>query len=377
MPVIVNNRLAPASAGADLPTGAVLIAGHFTTTTDVVPKGPLRSIQDLETAYGLTRSTFITPALWDYLDYAFKQGLQKAYVANYGGADTIDTALALFDQSFGQCQVVAVAETINSALHAKLATHANTYGRFAVADVVSGSSLTTMQTLGDGLPTDVSADKIALYGPWISVAPPTGVTGGAERLIPASAAAVAIMSRVDKDGNPNRAPGGPDYFLDQADSIAILATEAQRDTAVTHKLNLIRLVDGVLQIDSARTALVKDPSTPFWQVNCSRTRMWASYYSARAARKYYLKPLDAEGHTAGALKKDIAGILGDLFDRDALYGVNPSDAYDVNVGAAVNTTLSAAQAILNVVAQMKLDLYIETVEVDLVTVPVAGNVIPS
>ena len=105
--------------------------------------------------------------------------------------------------------------------------------------------------------------------------------------------------------------------------------------------------------------------------------MWAAAKCAIIARGYYMKPFDALGHVNGAIKKDMVGVFMDLYARDALYGATASDAFDVNVGSAINTLASAANAYLTVVAQMKLDLNIETVEVDLVTVPILGTVIPS
>lgn len=373
-PVIVNFRTAPVSAGAIDLNGQVFVAskvgGDLTKTTIV------RSLADFEAAYSTRTGGAV--ACWDWLDAYFKEGGKQAVIGSYATTGAWASAFTLMDAKQGPGQLVVVGEPPTSALGTDMANEAAAKNRFTVPDVASGSTLADMETLGDGLPvTGIAAESYMLVGPWLNYPPPAGVTGGTARPIPASALACAIMARVTADGNPNRAPGGRDYLAQYADSVTLDTSDSQRDTALTHKVNLVRLVNNVLQIDSAQTGIVQDPSTPFWQANCSRARMWAKDQAKAIGSNYYMRNIDAEGHLAGGLKGQLVGMLKDLYDVDGLYGATPADAFDVNVGVQVNNPVTASAATLTAVAQMKLSLYAKTVEVDLVAVPILGNVIQS
>ena len=115
-------------------------------------------------------------------------------------------------------------------------------------------------------------------------------------------------------------------------------------------------------------------STPFWQLNCSRTRMYMVARAQAIGENYYMRTLDGQGKLAGELKADLNVMCSDLWEADALYGDTKDDAYNVNVGSSVNTSTSAAQATLNATVEAKLSQYAVKVVINLVSVPVAGVV---
>jgi hypothetical protein len=63
-----------------------------------------------------------------------------------------------------------------------------------------------------------------------------------------------------------------------------------------------------------------------------------------------------------------------LYEAGGLYGETKADAYNVNVSQSVNTTDTAAQGVLKAVVQARLSEYAKVVEIDLVSVPIAGVV---
>jgi len=116
-------------------------------------------------------------------------------------------------------------------------------------------------------------------------------------------------------------------------------------------------------------------STPFWQLNCSRTRMWMQAQSAVIGESFYMKDIDGEGKLADSLASRLeAEVLKPLWDAGALYGDTPGDAYSVSVGISVNNNGTAALGQLNAVVEARFSEYADTVNITLVSVPVAGSI---
>jgi hypothetical protein len=115
-------------------------------------------------------------------------------------------------------------------------------------------------------------------------------------------------------------------------------------------------------------------STPFWQLNCARTRMYMKANAQAIGENYYMRTLDGQGKLAAELGADLSLMCSDLWEADALFGETKGDAYAVNVSSSINTAASAASATLNASVEAKLSQYTNKVVINLVSVPVAGVV---
>jgi hypothetical protein len=115
-------------------------------------------------------------------------------------------------------------------------------------------------------------------------------------------------------------------------------------------------------------------TTPFWQLNCARTRMSMKAQAQAIGENYYMRTLDGQGKLAAELGADLAVMCSNLYEADALYGDTKADAYSINVSSSINTTATAANATLNASVEAKLSQYTVKVVINLVSVPVAGVV---
>ena len=322
-------------------------------------------------------------AVWDALDFFFREGGKQAYVASYAsgasGGDPWTAGLDLFGPKLGPGQVSVIGAPASETLYTDLATHAQANNRVALADTANTGVLGTLVSNGGMLPEynglGSLAEYIALFGGWAKGPAPAGVIGFGQRTVPASPVIAALCARVDGNGNPNTMAGGRDYPLTYVQDLVLDPSDDDRSTLITAGVNPFSDVWGVLENYAFRTPVPKDPSTPFWQLNCSRTRMYMTANAQPIGEKYYGKTIDGQGLLANALGQDLDEMLLALYGANALYGDTAQDAFNVNIGVTVNTAAEAANATLKAVAQARLSLYADTVEIDLVSVPVAGTIV--
>jgi hypothetical protein len=369
--VEVRTRTAPSARGAPTDTGTLFIVGE-------AAEGPLdaptlvRSIADFETTYG--DRTGDTIPLYDYLDAYFREGGQRAYVGRFNDTGTIDAGLALFGADLGPGQIVAVGESPGATTYGKLLDAAVAGNRFAVLDVGNGDTVAAINTLATALGEQDNLEYGMLVGPWVDIPGPSGVIGGTTRTVPASAIAAALMARVDSLGNPNVAAAGRDFPVQYGTGFTRTITDAERLSLLDSGVNWFSEVYGVLELYGFQTPVEQNDINPFWQANCSRTRMWIVAQAKKAGEGYMFKPIDGQGKLAGALKSDLDAIMLTLYQMNGLYGQTPQEAFATNVGAAVNTEASVAQGELHAVAEARLSLHAKSVLIDLVSVPVTGRV---
>jgi hypothetical protein len=373
MTVTVNERTAPAAQGAPTDTSTAFVAG-VVASPQTSAVGPLRSLADYEGAFGPRADTDV--AIWDWLDVSYRNGLTEAYVGSYDAQGDYDNGLALFDPKLGPGQVVIVGESPSQAVTQAIVAHANAYNRIGLIDVGAtddaASEITahgsTAQTLTD------SVENIGIFGSWLNVAGPAGVTGSTGRSVPFSAVIAGLCSLVDQAGNPNRAAGGRDFPVLYGSGFVYDPNDADRAACFAAGVNMGKDVYGVLENYGFVTPVVRDPATPFWQLNCARGRMWLKAQALAIGENYYMRSIDGEGKLAARLGADLAAVCKDLYDADGLYGATPDEAYNINVGVTVNTEATVANATLKAVAQVKFSQYADAVQVDLVSVPVSGTI---
>lgn len=370
--VTVRNRTAPPSRGRPGATDALFLVGKAAS-------GPIdtytlcRSLDDFTAAYGV-RATANAGA-YDYLDTFFREGGTLAFFVRYASSVTPDVpaALALLPSALGPGQVTAVDVAPAAVLFGNLLDHAAQNNRFALLDAANGSTVAAMTTLVGTMPA-TNRDYGAIFGSWVNVPAPDGSAGIGTRQVPLSAVVAGLLARSDGLGNPNRAPAGRDFLFQYVTSLTLEPTDSQVDTLLTAGLNMAQTRFGLLQLYGFQTTIGQSDMTPFWQANCSRTRMWITFQAQAIGEHYMFKPIDGRGLLARALRTDLEAMLLGLYAVNGLFGETTVDAFSVEVGASVNQTQTIAQGELHAVCQARLTLHAKSVIIDLVSIPVAGTV---
>lgn len=370
MGVIVSTKTAPPASGAAIDTGVL----HLTGPAGAGPTDKPVKCESMDEFIGaFSDRTGVTVPTFDYIDAFFREGGRVVNFARSTTSDRSDGLALLDDKRQGPGQLATVDGTPGSTLFADLKTVADATNRVVLRDVNLADTVTEMETVGgDATAND---DSGATFGSWVNIPSPAGVIGAGPRQVPASAVIAALCNRVDRTGNPNRAAGGRDFPLQYVTSFVLDPSDSQRAALLGAGVNMFKNVYNVLENYNFQTNIGGGdpvPENPYWQFNVARLRMYAIARAEQIGESYYLKPIDGQGHLAGSLQKDIAGMFKkELYDNDALYGATPSDAFSVKV---TETASQVAQGALVATAEFVPTLGATTVEIDLVTVPVGSPV---
>ena len=375
--MIINERTAPAASGVPVNTGTVFVTG---ITGGTPPAKPVlcASTADYEAAgYGVRTGANI--AMWDWLDVAFREGVAQAYVMGYTAAGGYATALPLFDSRLGPGQVAVVGEAaMTPAIYAAIQAHVDGNNRIGLLDGIVGDvAMAAWTQHGTDAQALTSMENVGVFGSWVTCAGPPGVVTSGSRNIPMSAVVAGMCSRVDQTGNPGRAAGGRDFPCQYVSGFLYDPNDSERTSLFQKGVNMGANRWGTLENYGFVTPIFQGQpiaATPFWQLNCARTRMYMKAQAQAIGENYYMRTLDGQGKLAAELGADLAVMCSDLYEADALYGDTKSDAYSVNVSSSVNTSTSTANATLNATVEAKLSQYTNKVVINLVSVPVAGVV---
>lgn len=367
--VEVRTRTARVARGIPVNTGTWFVGGEAASgsTTEAVE---CRSISDFIAEYGPRSAQ--NEALFDAVDAYFAEGGKVAIVGRHSNDPT--QALTLFDPALGPGQVSIIGETNDTTLHTEILAHANAANRVAILDVVSGASVVSMDAMGDALRLLSDASYGALFGPWVEIPAPSGVVGGSARTVPASPIIAALCARADSLGNPNRAAAGRDFPLQYVTGFTLDVSTVDREALLNAGVNTFATIYGVLENYGFQTAVAQTTEDPYWQFNCSRTRMWLKARAAARGEPYVFRTIDGRGRLQGALKGELDDVCLELYGVDGLFGETPQEAFSVEVGASINTVESIAQGELHAVMEARLSLHAKAVLIDLVTIPVTGQV---
>jgi len=367
--VEVRARTARVARGIPVDTGTWFVGGQAASGSTTEAK-LVRSIADFATEYGPRSGS--NQALYDAIETFFNEGGKRAYVGRHSG--TYSQALDLFVPDLGPGQVSLVGTTNDASVYTALTAHAKNNNRFALLDVNDNLTVSTITALGTALRALTDVEHGALFGPWVKVPAPSGVIGGSVRDVPASPVVAALIARADALGNVNRAAAGRDFPLQYVTGYDITINKADREALLDAGVNTFATIFGVLELYGFQTALVATTETPYWQANCSRTRMYLKAQGAAKGEPYVFRTIDGKGRLAGALKGDLDDVCLELYGSDGLFGETPQEAFSIEVGAAINTAGSIAQGELHAVMEARLSMHAKAVIIDLVTVPVTGKV---
>ena len=369
--VSITTKTSPPTRGIPTATDTWFVSAY----TDVGSTTAAQEVRDLaqfELKFG-TRTAANIP-LWDAMDTYFREGGKRAIVGRSLIADP-STGLALFPFTMGPGQVSAIGYVPSAANNNLLWAHAAANNRFAIGDIPDLASVNTASTIAVVNGTTDATDGVgAHFGPWVNIPPQAGVAGAPARKVPASPVIAALCARVDETGNPNQAAAGRWLPLQYVTSMTYDITMPQRVTLLDEGCNMFGNIYGVLENYGFQTLVNQGVDNPFWQANCGRMRMALIAHAQAIGENYMFRTIDGQGILANAFAGQLEAMLLGYFSAGALFGADPVDAYRVDVGGTVNTVTTIAQGKLRAVAQVVLSLHAKAVEIELVTVPVGGQV---
>jgi hypothetical protein len=183
-----------------------------------------------------------------------------------------------------------------------------------------------------------------VLAPWLQIpGPGTGLV-----TIPPSGADAGRKAAADREntaGPGQPAAAGYGIFRYVKD-VTQEWSKADRDILADAGITVIRNIKGKVQPYGSRT--VADPSE--WPQYASAAGMRVVLAIASECRaalgKYIEKVIDGNGHIYSEVEKDLVGIAQSWFERTALFGASPGEAFSANVGPGTAPRSIAANLII-------------------------------
>jgi hypothetical protein len=286
-----------------------------------------------------------------------------------GFVATVDTALAQFTEVYGVGQVSAPGFT-TSAAYLALTNHAANFNRVALLDADPSntvSTITSAVTTLQGAATDPS--YAAMFSPWLIVPgiitanPSASFNQVFNRTVAPSALAAAKMAVVDQYNDCNTpaagvGPGQSSYAV----GLTTNFVAADRATLNTAGVNVIRNLPNANAI--AIYGYRSCASDQNWvYLNNVRFRMQVIRDFDLIAENFLFDEIDGRGQIFARLNGALAGQCQSYWTRKSIYGQDPSQAFQVNTGAQVNTPATIAAGQINAVVNLRMSPFGEFVSV--------------
>jgi len=277
-----------------------------------------------------------------------KKAAPKPTVVNPG----IQTALDALIKGYGPGQVFIADPTLaadpfnQSALLAHCAAN-NRVGLLTCAD----GAASVLIAAGTAIQTDANARYGALFAP-SAVVP--GVVAGTTRTVPYSAVQAGILARNDVTQNPDQ-PGAGDlgqslYCLDVAGHY----TDQDYANISEASVTAARLLWGGVRTYDNVSCVDQDVNPDWAMFGWARLNMAIVADAMLIGEEFIFQCIDGRGHMLARWGGRLESMLNDYFNADALYGDTPEQAYQVNVGPAVNTPATIAAGELHAVLSVRM-----------------------
>lgn len=294
-------------------------------------------------------------------------------IAAIEGADTqavstgVQAALDRLTADLGPGQIFYSDPALGSLIddQTALLAHCVTHNRVALLSPADGTAA-ALEAAATALRADTNARYGALFAP-SAVIP--GVVGGTTRSVPYAAIVAGMIGRSDAVYGPNVPAAGDQGQAAFATDLTSRYTDAEYQALNDAGCNMARLVYSGVRTYGWRT--VVDPAGPsgVW-LNFSNARLnMAIVAQAEAIGEHYVfSQLDGRGKTIAAFGGDLRGMLVPMYESGALYGETADEAFDVNVGPAVNTPTTISNGELHAVIQVRMSPFAEWVLIEIVKV---------
>lgn len=275
----------------------------------------------------------------------------------------------LFTKDLGPGQIAQPGRTTDNA-HDQLLAHGVLNNRVPCLDLPDSGSAATLRT--SALAQRNRADKGQRFGgafaPW-DVIP--GLLPGTTRVVPPCGRQMGVIARNDAAGESPNVPAAGE--LGQAEFVIDLSqpkfSDADRESLNEAGVNVSIVKYGGVRTYGWRT--LTDPlNDPNW-ITLSNSRLYMAI-AAEAdviSERHAFKMLDGKKVEMNRYGADLTGMLLPFFNEGSLYGESPAEAFDVNVGAQVNTPATIAARELHAVLELRMSPFGERVILEVVKVP--------
>jgi hypothetical protein len=349
--------------------GSTCIVG---STTSTVTFSSLEGGLDADELAKLPRSDLDTLAAEHGLDptaYATKTDLIDALA---GGPSTlvadpgIAKALAALTKDLGPGQILIADASLaaDPANQSALLAHAAATNRVALLTCADGTAA-SLQAIGDALQTDPNGRFGALFAPSAIV---PGVTAGTTRTVPYSAVEAGIIARNDLSYSPNQAAAGVLGQALYATDVNGRYSDTDYENLNEASVNMARIIYGGVRTYGYR-ALVDPTTSPEWEwFGWARLNMGITAQAEAVGERFVFSQLDGRRRTIAQFGGELSAVLATYYDEGSLYGTTPAEAYDVDVGAQVNTDDTIANGELHAILSVRMSAGAEWVLIEIVKV---------
>lgn len=287
-------------------------------------------------------------------------------------------ALSLITPDLGPGQLSCPGKTDSTSLAAMLAHCAGTsdigVNRVALLDSGQNDSNSTCKATAASLRGSIQDRYGSLWAPWAII---PGTAPGTTRTVPWSAIQLGLCARNDLLGNPNQAAAGSWGVSTYALDLAQNWTPAQMQDMLYAGVNTARQVYDQIEAFAFRTLV--DPAGPrqAWvQLNHARLNMAIVAEANAIGYAFDFAQIDGRQHTIAKFNGQLAGMLKEFYDEDALFGDDVTQAFIVNTGPAVNTPDKIANGILSAVLSVRMSPHAELVQIAIAKYPITVDLTP-
>jgi len=255
---------------------------------------------------------------------------------------------------------------VDPTLNTYLLQHALNTNRCALIEPAAASTAAQLTTYAAVYKTNPGVQRSALFAP-LGIFP--GVTPGTTRPIGWTAVVAGQCAYNDGHGiNPDTPAAGVNGISDYAVDVELRYLDSEYTSLSQNGVNTAQYRWGALETFGWRT--LADPVTipDWWSFGFSRLRMAIEADAGAVAETYVFSQLDGRGHTIADFGNDLRAVLAPYYDSGALYGSTPEEAFQVNVGPAVNTPATIANGELHAVLMVRMSPFAEYVVIEIAKV---------
>lgn len=274
-------------------------------------------------------------------------------------------AINLFSVDLGPGQVSMPGRTTKTAQE-NLLEHARVNNRVALLDGTDTATVGTLVSQSEALRESDDARYGGLFAPWPVI---PGLTTGTTRTAPPCALQAGLTARSDAlNDNPNLAIAGTDRGVARyATDLSQAGWSADERTELSEAgVNVIRVIQGaVVTFDDLTLA---DPlvDTTWELLSNARCNMAIQSGAYTVGLRHLFAQLDGRGLETAAFGGDLtAEVFLPLFDKGALFGETPADAFTVKTDSQVNTEETLSEGKLKATCVIDLSASARNVEIEI------------
>lgn len=350
--------------------------GSFTNISTLFAVGISPTPVSLEQVYSIDQFTDAAGdavpgnPMWDSMDVFFKEGGSNAYICTLasGSQDSaLEAALANFTPDLGPGQMTAWG--MSSAVQQAVANAAvsGPMKRLAMLDAPDTPTLATVESAAGNI-TGHNGDQFSgMFWPW-DVAP--GIATDTTRTVPPTARICGNLARNDGQGiSPNQPAAGPFGIAQYIQGLSQAAlSDSDRTTLNNAGVGVSRVVLNDIRTYGWRT-LASQTTNANWSLLSNSRAIMAILADFRVMNENFVfSIMDGAQININKYKNAIAAVLTPYWP-DSLYGPSSAESFSIDVGPAVNTATTIANAELHAKVGLVLAPFAETVFLDVAKYP--------